>query len=671
MASVQTPPPPTSNLVSSHDSAQPLEWLDPQQGVIEEARKRQRRRRARLAVAGTIVAVGLMALAFVLESSHASSARQGASDARRSASSSGPDFNVRFAPALEVGRTGWQLFYEEHGAQMGGEGIGAALSSDPIVASDGSGASGSHRMIANFVTTSNVAFIQLNGNTRVPTVALPGLPYGFRAAHVVTTVSSAEESLPSGVGRQTQSTVSPVPLNAEGQPIPFRPNNLDPAQGTVRSWEYPGTTPTGSCGLSASNLGGLTAQGGKALRDMRPYPAKLAGGQIAGHAFLPCLSVLYHLHSVPLQAEILLDAAHPYSRAAALPDFKPVTSAPGFVDQGSLTAKREGIAWVIVGQGSGVSQRVELLRHLHALIMRGSLVQASTGVRQAGQADASPPPAPPFTLQVTPALQAGALGWQYLEREGSIGASGSCCSALTHPATIIGVSKDLRRSPGPWSIASVLTAPEVAAVSFEGRKPVLTHPDGLPYGMRFAVLPVKRTGATPVAFNASGQLIKAKGFETLPKRHQFEGPYAPHAWTAPAQPPSPAACEISASGSSGLASIGGSVVLHVTGYPLFESRAFQSCADTYYTLGGSRLQAAILLDAEHPGSRPAALPDMRPASGASGLFEAPGRGLMQLGGGSHQLTAKRLQGAWLVVTGGSGTAQQREVLRHLQASIHV
>lgn len=216
----------------------------------------------------------------------------------------------------------------------------------------------------------------------------------------------------------------------------------------------------------------------------------------------------------------------------------------------------------------------------------------------------------------------------------------------------------------------MIAAPEVSAVSVEGRAPVPTHSGGLPYGMRFAALPVKSPSVTPAAFNARGQRITAKGYETLPKRHEFEGPYAPHAWTAPA--PTPAApCELSASGLSGLTPLGGDVVLQVKGYRLFESRAFQSCANTSYALGSSTLEAVVLLDAEHPGATPAALPYMTKAPGAPGVFQAP-RGLMH---GGHEdsthLTTERLPGAWLVVTGGSGYAQQLELLRHLHTSIHL
>ena len=122
---------------------------------------------------------------------------------------------------------------------------------------------------------------------------------------------------------------------------------------------------------------------------------------------------------------------------------------------------------------------------------------------------------------------------------------------------------------------------------------------------------------------------------------------------------------------SGLSPVGGDVVLQVKGYRLFESRAFQSCADTYYALDSSTLEAAVLLDAEHPGATPAALPYLTPAPGAASVFDAPG-GFMRGGrGGSNNLTAEHLPGAWLVVTGGSGPAQQLELLRHLHATIHL
>lgn len=671
MSPVQDPSRPASASGPEHGRGERCASHDPQQGVIEDARRRQRRRRGRFAIA-TAITLGGLALAWALiEASNATTTPTGAGGHRPPASlvSSGvPAFNVRLAPGLDVGQAGWQVFFEEHGAQTGGQGNGPAVTSDPIIAGGGRGAGSSHEWTTILVTTPNVAAILIDGNTRVPTTPLPGLPYGYRAARIVTPVTPAEERVTPGLGRRPRGPQSLVPLDAQGQPIHYKPNTVTPFQGKVRSWEYPAQTPQGSCGLRASPLPGLTAQGGAALSAIRPYPARLAGGQIVGHAFLPCVSVQYRLRGMPLQALVLLDAAHPGDRAASLPDFKPVRGAPGFVDEGGLTARRAGSAWLVVGQGTGVAQRVELLRHLTALVRLGSLVPASTGVPEVGQGNAPPPPARSLTLRVAPALEAGALGWEYIETEAGGGGGGSCCSPLTHPAELLGASKDLGPGSGPWWTGTVITAPAVAAVSVEGRPPVPTRSGGLPYGMRFVQLPVKGPRVTPVPFDARGQRILATGFETLPKRHQFEGPYAPHAWTAPAPPPA-GACELGASGVNGLAAVGGDVVRQVKGYPLFESHAFQSCADTYYSLGSSTLEAAVLLDAEHPGTMPAELPYMTPAAGAPGVFDAS-RGLNRGGrGGGGNLTAERLPGAWLVVTGGSGPTQQLLLLRHLHATI--
>lgn len=669
MSPVQDPSRPDSAAAPKHAPTQQSGWLDPQQGVIEDARRRQRQRRIRLVIA-TAITGGLLGLGWVLiEASHATSARAGTGGHGppvRLAASGAPVFNVRFAPALEVGHAGWQLFFEEHGAQTGGQGDGPALSSDPMIADGGHSAGGSHRSTTILVTTPNVAAILLDGKTRVPTIALPGLPYGYRAARIVTAVAPAEERIPQGLGRQPQGP-SLVPLDAQGRPILSKPNNLTPVQGKVRAWEYPAPTPEGSCGLRASTLPGLTARGGKALSAVRAYPANLVGGQIVGGAFLPCVSVEYQLRGIPLQALVLLNAADPGTRASALPDFEAVRGSPGFFDEGGLTARREGDAWLIVGQGSSVTQRVALLRHLTAQVKLGSLVPASTGALEHGEGNAPPPPARPVKLSVAPALEAGALGWEYIETEAGGGGGGSCCGPLTHPAQLLSTSG---RGSGPWSTATLITAPAVAAVSAEGRAPVPTRSGGLPYGLRYAELLVKSSHVKPVAFNARGQRITAAGFEPMPKRHQFEGSYAPRAWSAPSPPPV-APCELSATGLSGLSPVGGDVVPRVKGYRMFETRAFQSCADTYYALDSSTLAAAVLLDAERPGATPAALPSATPAPGASGVFDAPGGIMRGRAGNSNNLTAERLPGAWLVVTGGSGPAQQLRLLRHLHATIHL
>jgi len=280
----------------------------------------------------------------------------------------------------------------------------------------------------------------------------------------------------------------------------------------------------------------------------------------------------------------------------------------------------------------------------------------------------------PTAIRLTPALAAGELGWADSEiYNGRVG-GGGCCFLPTHEAEIIMGSKGFSSGPG-W-IATVIAAPDVAAVAVEGHRPVSTHSGGLPGGMRYAVVRVRHLGTSrgpfPAAFDARGQRLEAPGFETLPKRHEFEGPYAPHRWTRPAQPAA-GACELSTTGPAGLVAELGAVVRHLKGYRVFGSRAFQSCASTVYQLDGSRLQAAILLDAEHPGRAPAGLPGMHPVAGSPGVFRAPSAAIGQELRGpavaDGRMTAQRLPDGWLVVADGRDAAQQLEVLRHLSAMV--
>jgi hypothetical protein len=93
-------------------------------------------------------------------------------------------------------------------------------------------------------------------------------------------------------------------------------------------------------------------------------------------------------------------------------------------------------------------------------------------------------------------------------------------------------------------------------------------------------------------------------------------------------------------------------------------RTFYSCIDTEYYLHNWPIEAAVLLDAEHPGRRPAPIPGLGPLAGAAGIFNG--------GGGFHGAeTAVREGSAWLLVAGGSGLAQRLRVLAHLHASVRL
>ena len=328
-------------------------------------------------------------------------------------------FTASFKPVLRVGDPGWNVSFEEHSVIRAGAVTSPAVSSDPIFGYSTGSVGGSHEQRTILLTTPNVTAILVNDKTRVPTFALPGLPYGYRAARIVT-AAPAEERIPPGLGRRpSRRPESFVALDAHGQPIHSPRQREALSQGSVRVWEYPGKTPQGACGLRASPPSGLTARHGEVLSDVQPYPSGLTGAQIVGHAFLPCVHVEYHLQGLSLQAWILLDAAHPGARVAALPDFRAVPGVSGFMQEDDFTARREGNAWLVVSQGSGLAQRVAMLRHLTGLFRLGALVPASSGVAESGHANAPEPAIPSISVRAFPALEAGAFGWDSTEAPAS------------------------------------------------------------------------------------------------------------------------------------------------------------------------------------------------------------------------------------------------------------
>ena len=211
------------------------------------------------------------------------------------------------------------------------------------------------------VTLPEVASILVNGVQRVPTVAMPGLPYGLRGARIVT---RQNEPIPPAIKQRVRRDGTLLEaFNAEGRQLPER-RNRSHRQARVLGWRYPSHPAGGPCELSAKGLPGLVARAGEVATDIRPFP-----GKIVGQAFLPCVETQYQLGREPVRAFVLLNAADPPGRAGALPNFRPVRGAPGFfAEGGTLTAKPWGNFWLLAGQGSGLQQRIELLRHLTARV---------------------------------------------------------------------------------------------------------------------------------------------------------------------------------------------------------------------------------------------------------------------------------------------------------------
>lgn len=338
-------------------------------GVIEDARRRHRHRRRRIvACAALAVAASVVGWATLERPSGESSSRHarpaGIVDVSKAASVS---FNVRLYPSLFVGRAGWCEAVEEDGRTGVSACGGVATVGDPLLISMGFGRAGGPSTTV-VVTTPEVASVLVDGVEKVTPVSVPGLPYGLRAARVVTPANR----------RLRREGTAIVAYDAQGHVLRL-PRNVAEPQTQVQFWGHPEASlrkgrrrgsrilphaPSGPCRLGLDGSWGMIARGGAVAVGIRPFPARLVG-----EAFLPCAETEYELHGEPLRGLILLDAADPSRAPGALPGFHPVAGASGFyAEGGTLTARRAGDAWLVVGQGRSLSQRIYALRHLRATV---------------------------------------------------------------------------------------------------------------------------------------------------------------------------------------------------------------------------------------------------------------------------------------------------------------
>jgi hypothetical protein len=276
---------------------------------------------------------------------------------------------------------------------------------------------------------------------------------------------------------------------------------------------------------------------------------------------------------------------------------------------------------------------------------------------------------------------AGVGGWCLTtlggEREGSysdcrgggpVASEGPIIMEITRPSIYV-VGANLVGKKGPTRVALVLTTAQVAAVSYEGYGRIATHASVLlPDGMRGAVLELRgRAGELPapfghvklVAWSKSGRRITGT-FGTSPPL-AFGVPS--HSWSPGMSEPR-GVCGINVRGLDEASFREGAVMTTVRPRGYVRGREFVDCADANYGLGENGVaRANVLLDAAHPGTTPASLPGMRALPGHPGIFAGPG-------GESTEL-ARRIPGAWLLVTEGDDLAQRLALLEHLRAGVYL
>jgi hypothetical protein len=334
---------------------------------------------------------------------------------------------------------------------------------------------------------------------------------------------------------------------------------------------------------------------------------------------------------------------------------------------------RQTYEFLVPGRGGaqGLPMRLEYVdaagRRHDSNLATASVPDCSRRVVHRATSARLPGPKPPV-FGISPDLQAGEISWCVW--------NGSSCdygtAALGSPAFGYDVSNGI-----------VLTAPQVAAVRI-GNGPIApTHGDPqLPYGFRLA-----SPKPTRVRFRLGNHIVSGYPSEAvtaldsagrvIPSDHA-PGDIPPQeqtrSWLFPSRP-ALGSCSLAVKNSTQLEMGSGSVVTSVVADPGIIGHAFLPCinADLYSlqtTATGpqnayrSTLEAAVLLDAESPGSTPAMLPDMRPVLGRPGVYDQPSA-LLNLSPPSSGLSAERAGNAWLVVAGGTGTQQRLRVLANL------
>jgi hypothetical protein len=341
----------------------------PDQGVIEEARRRQRLRRVRMGLGGLLAVLGLGGLVWGLGAwgpsahpAHAHGAAGVAGAAKGVLGAAG--FDVHLSPALDGGQYGWCVGVEEHPALIAyGACAMTPVASTPLAMQLSGASAGARQETIVVLVTPQVRTILVNGGRRVPTLTLPGLPYGLRAARVL--IALRIKTHPDG-RRSIVSIPQPklVALDARGRVIADQVREIPALSRST----LVGAAATGPCRLRVSGLPGLRAKWSHVAAAIRPFP-----GALVGRSFFSCVDTEYYLHNWPLDAAVLLDAAHPGTSPAAIPGLEPVRGQRGYFNgpgdfKGELTATRVGNSWLVLAGGSGLAQRLEILRHLTATV---------------------------------------------------------------------------------------------------------------------------------------------------------------------------------------------------------------------------------------------------------------------------------------------------------------
>lgn len=270
-----------------------------------------------------------------------------------------------------------------------------------------------------------------------------------------------------------------------------------------------------------------------------------------------------------------------------------------------------------------------------------------------------------------PSIQGGLEGWCLATRPGQ------CEGARAFEGPIVAQSES-GQGPPQHQIATVVTTSEVAAVSIDGGQAIPTQGDAiLPDHLRTVVVEVQGGPSVRVpGFGIGPKPLQVIALNSKNEPIQWAVPRGSllfvtpsRRWESPAKAPR-GPCELHIEPMPGLMAERGLVVDRVEPHVGLRVRPILSCVSTSFSFKGSQLTAAVLLDATHPGTTPTSLPAMRPLAAHSGIFEALGGAIGGLAD-NGRILARRVPGAWLVVSGSESEAQRLALLEHLHATVHL
>jgi len=213
------------------------------------------------------------------------------------------------------------------------------------------------------LTTGQVVAVRVNDGAVIATRAESSLPYGLRAAMIE--VRGREGQSEPGIDAPFPRF---IPLDSMGIPISRSTRPTTPLVTWLpsRHWQRPARPGGGACQIEVTSLPRAEAQWGSVVTQVR------SSFGLIGRAFLTCINTEYYVDNWPLNTWVLLDAAHPGVPPASLPAMKPVPGHPMIFNapsaDGEMVARRFGGAWLAVGGGRGLKQRLTLLEHLHATV---------------------------------------------------------------------------------------------------------------------------------------------------------------------------------------------------------------------------------------------------------------------------------------------------------------